>query len=285
MLKYKADLISLVYMLVTTSALVVHWNLADFNIFLFLLSVTMAAACFAMSHNHKHLPMWKNRFLNHLTDHWLTLFYGYPVFAWVPTHNLNHHKYANQAEDYTKTYRFSNKNNFFTFIAYPFISAYYQSEPIKKYLKKQFGNNRSKFFYCISQYLVLAAYLCILFYLDAEKAFVYAVIPQLFSLIFVLMVNYMQHVHTDQNSEYDHSRNFVGLGSKFLLNNGLHTIHHEDMSLHWSKLPKAHTKIKDNIHPALIERSLAWYIFRTYILSLFIPAWRSKPIQEILKQT
>ena len=285
MLKHKADLISLLYMGITTGTLVVHWNLSGFSGLLFFISICMAAACFAMSHNHKHVPMWRNQFLNRLTDYWLTLFYGYPVFAWVPTHNLNHHKYANRAGDHTRTYRFSKKNNFLTFITYPLLSAYYQSTPIQGYLKKQFQNSYSKFLYCVSQYLVLIAYMGTLFYLDPMKAFVYAVIPQLFSLTLVLMVNYIQHVHTDQNSEYNHSRNFVGMGSKFLLNNGLHTIHHEDMSLHWSKLPEAHDKIKEKIHPSLIEKSLGWYIIRTYILSLLVPVWRSKPIQEIIKQS
>ena len=229
--------------------------------------------------------MWKNKFLNRLTDYWLTLFYGYPVFAWVPTHNLNHHKYPNQPQDHTRTYRFSNNNNLFTFMSYPIMSAYYQSTPIKNYLKKNLKNTPSKFWYCISQYLVLGVYLGTLFYLDPKKAFIYAVIPQLFSLVFVLMINYIQHIHTDQNSEYNHARNFVGLGNKFLLNNGLHTVHHEDMSMHWSKLPQAHQKIEKKIHPSLIEKSLVWYILRTYLLSLIVPFWRSKPISEVIQNS
>jgi hypothetical protein len=51
------------------------------------------------------------------------------------------------------------------------------------------------------------------------------------------------------------------------------------MALHWSQLPEAHAKIADKIDPRLMERSLAWYIIRTYVLSIFVPQWRSKSMR------
>ena len=46
--------------------------------------------------------------------------------------------------------------------------------------------------------------------LDWQKALFLIVIPQQFALFAILLFNYMQHIHADEESEYNHSRNFVG---------------------------------------------------------------------------
>ena len=279
MLKYKADLISILYMIVTTGLLVLNWMQPEFNIILWLGSMTMAATCFAIAHNHNHTPMWRFNFLNKMTDYWLTLFYGFPPYVWKPTHNLNHHKFNNREGDYTITYRISEKNNILTFLSFPTLSGIYQQAPANAYLKQMWQYKRPTFFYYISQYVLLIGYLATAFYLDPFKALVYILIPQQFSINFVLLINYMQHVHCDEESEYNHSRNFIGFGSKFLLNNGLHTVHHMQMGLHWSKLPEAHAKVEHLIDPSLNERSMAWFIFRTYVLSIFFKKFRTESMR------
>ncbi len=274
MLKYKADLVTVLYMIITTSLLVVHWYVG-FNWFLFAGQMIMATTSFAIAHNHNHVPMWRWGFLNKVTDYWLTLFYGFPPYVWKPTHNLNHHKFTNKDGDYTITYRFSEKNNLLTLLAYPIVSAVYQQTPTTNYLKQMWRVQKPTFFFYISQYALLIAFLGTAFYFDWYKALMMILIPQQFSVQFVLMINYMQHVHCDEESEFNHSRNFVGLGSRFLLNNGLHTVHHEQMGLHWSKLPEAHAKIAHKIDPSLNERSMAWFIFRNYILGIFFKSCRT----------
>ncbi|MCX7633670.1 MAG: fatty acid desaturase [Turneriella sp.] len=279
MLRYNADIVSVIYMITTTALLVVNWNLPEFNLWTFLGSLLMATSCFAMAHNHNHIPMWRNWLLNRLTDYWLTLFYGFPVYVWLPTHNRNHHKYNNRPGDYTITWRFSEKNNFFTMITYPIISAIYQQKPTSDFLRYHWKHNKPRFFYYISQYVVWAGWIGGALWLNPHKALLYVITPMLFSTQFVLIINYIQHVHCDEESAYNHSRNFTGLYNKFLLNNGYHTAHHEEMHLHWSKLPEAHRKIEHLIDPSLNLRSLGWYMLKTYILSIFIPAFRSKSMR------
>jgi len=111
MLKYRADLRSVVYMILTTALLVVQWQLEELNWFLYIPCLYFAIAVAVMAHNHNHVGMWKSKFMNTVTDYWLTLFYGFPAFGWIPTHNKNHHKLNNKAGDYTITYRYSEKNN------------------------------------------------------------------------------------------------------------------------------------------------------------------------------
>lgn len=279
MLRYKADRITVFYMVATTASLLLHWNLPKFNILLFLLQLVMAATVFVIAHNHNHLPTWKSPLLNRLTGYWITFFYGFPNFVWLPTHNLNHHKYNNTAGDDTITYRYSEKNNLVTLLTYPSISGYFQQRPIYKFL---FGLRTTKpveFWYCLSQYFVLAALLAMTFYLNWKKTLLLIIIPQQFCTFSVLILNYLQHVHADEESRYNHSRNFTGKLNKLLLNNGFHTAHHETMGLHWSKLSEAHAKIEMHIDDRLKEKSLFWFLFRVYILGLFMPRFRTRSMR------
>jgi fatty acid desaturase len=105
--------------------------------------------------------------------------------------------------------------------------------------------------------------------LDWKKAIYMVIIPQQVSAFAVFVFNYVQHVHVDEESKYNHSRNFMGV-NLFLFNNGYHTMHHEKAVLHWSELPEAHKKIEHLIAPHLTEQSFWWYMIRTYVLSIFM---------------
>jgi fatty acid desaturase len=219
--------------------------------------------------------MWHSKKLNVLTDWWLTVFYGFPVFAWIPTHNKNHHRFNNREGDDSITYRISEKNNFLTLISYPTISGYYQQKAIIDYLKQMKLKNKEKFYLSISQYAVLILWVATAIILDWHKALLFVIIPQQVSLFSVLVFNYVQHVHANEESEWNHSRNFTGFLNFLLFNNGYHTIHHHVAGLHWSKVPEAHKKIEHNIDPVLLERSFWWYIIKSYFLSVFIPGFRT----------
>jgi fatty acid desaturase len=204
-----------------------------------------------------------------LTDYWLTLFYGFPAFGWIPTHNKNHHHLNNRKGDYTITYRISEKNNIFTLLSYPSISSYFQQKPIADYLKTLWRSNRPKFYLAASQYLVLGLCYAAALLWNWKKAVLFIVIPHQVSLFSVLIFNYVQHVHTDEESKYDHARNFTGFINTALFNNGYHTIHHDAPGIHWSQTPAAQKKIEHLIDPALNERSFCWYIVRVYLLAPF----------------
>ena len=278
-LKEIADVKSLIFMFITTSLFVTQWIWTGVNPFLYTWFLFMSVTVAVMTHNHNHLPMWRSKFINVLTDWWLTVFYGFPIFAWIPTHNKNHHRFNNREGDDSITYRVSEKNNFLTLISYPTISGYYQQKAIMVYLKDLKANNREKFWICISQYVVLVLWIAAALIIDWEKALLFVIIPQQVSLFSVLIFNYVQHVHADEESEWNHSRNFTGFLNFMLFNNGYHTIHHHKAGLHWHKASQAHKEIEENIDPILLERSFWWYIFRSYILSIFIPKFRTKSMR------
>lgn len=278
-LREKADFKSIIYIFITTTLFIAQWVWTGVNPVLYTWFLFMSVSVAVMTHNHNHLPMWQSQKMNLLTDWWLTVFYGFPIFAWIPTHNKNHHRYNNRDGDDSITYRVSEKNNFLTLISYPTISGYYQQKAIMAYLKEMKAKNKEKFWKSISQYVVLILWIAAAFLIDWEKALLFVIIPQQVSLFSVLIFNYVQHVHANEESEWNHSRNFTGFLNFLLFNNGYHTIHHHKAGLHWDKVPAAHKEIEKNIDPVLLEKSFWWYILRSYILSIFVRKYRTNSMR------
>lgn len=280
MLKKRADLKTLVYMILATTVLVVLWEIGSLNgplaISLFVVQLYFAVTAAVISHNHTHLPMWESKFMNTLTDIWLTLFYGFPVFAWIPTHIQNHHLYTNKEEDYTKTYAYSEKNHLGNLLRYPSYSGMKQQPAIIQFFITTYSRNKERFFLNLLQMACLIVFVGGALYLDWQKALLFIVIPQQVSLFSVLVFNYLQHIDADEESKYNHSRNFEGVLNWFLFNNGLHTIHHIHPRMHWSEIPEAHAKIRDKIDPSLLESSFWGFLFRQYILGAFSRKFRTR---------
>ena len=282
MLKYKADVKTLLYIVITTTLFTLQWHYG-FNWLAYIVYLHFSVAVAVITHNHNHLNIWTKKWLNILTDWWLTVFYGMPIFAWIPTHNRNHHRYTNKEPDTTRTYRHTENNDVVALLQYPSISGYNQmKEGVIPYMQELKAKNKEQYYQNMGQLAVLILWLVFFFVWSWKKALLYVLIPQQVSQFMVITFNYVQHVHADEESEYNHSRNFMGVNT-FLFNNGYHTAHHMRASLHWSETPAAHEKIAHLIAPELNESSFWGYLFRTYILSIFIPRYRSesKRLQRI----
>ncbi|MCP4457484.1 MAG: fatty acid desaturase [Cytophagales bacterium] len=276
MLQKKADRKTVLYILATIGLFLFLWESVEFYWPLYIVYLFLSVAISVIIHNHIHNPIWKNRRMNQLTDHILTIFYGFPVFGWIPTHVKNHHVHGNRSHDYTKTYWISEKNNLLTLVSYPSISGYHQNSAIGRFLMEVYRKNRKKFYVYLAQIITLVVWVGVAFYLDWQKALIYVIIPQQVSLFFVLVFNYVQHVHADEESEFNHSRNIMGSLNFFLFNNGLHTIHHLYPGLHWSKVPPKHQEIDHLIHDQLKEPNLIWYFIRVYLLGIFFRSARTR---------
>src|SRR5579872_2713185 len=95
------------------------------------------------SHNQNHCPTFKSRRMNSFYAAWLSIFYLFPTYVWIPSHNLNHHKYVNRAGDATITWRYSKKNTWFTSSTYYFVSAFWQKPVLDEYRAKAKASNPS----------------------------------------------------------------------------------------------------------------------------------------------
>ncbi len=269
-LRYPADTKTLLWLVFAAANALVVWFVPSLRLYLLPLGCYFALCAGLIAHNHNHCPTFKDRLANELLNHAATLFYGFAAFNWVPTHNNNHHKFTNAKGDATITWRHSNKHNVLVAFTYPFIASVTQIPLIDAYVKEQ-KQKRPALHRSIMIQLFLCWGLPIVLTLVDWRATVFALwIPRAFSLYTIIYFNYIQHVHCDPFSKWNHSRSFTGAFTNWLLfNNGFHTVHHIKAGMHWSLAPAAHAEIAANIDPALNQRSLLVWMFKSYVLGTF----------------
>ena len=203
--------------------------------------------------------MWRNRTLNRATDLWYTVFQGHPGFVFDLCHNNNHHRYCNTRNDWTRTYRHRDDNSLWGLTIHPVESALTLAPVVRGHLRALRQYDQVRYRGALAAYGWLFAWIGCALAIDWQKALLYVLVPQLFALYWLLGANYLQHAHTNELERFAASRNFLGLINPLCFNIGLHTAHHMQGTLHWSKLPQLHDQIRPQIHPALIEPSLLWY--------------------------
>jgi fatty acid desaturase len=234
-----------------------------------------------IAHYHNHCPVWESRRANSLFSIWISMFYGYPIFAWIPTHNMNHHKFVNGPGDATITWRYTKRDSFLSWVSYFFVSSYWQGGLIKAYVKQARAQNPKQFRQIVAQYICVAGFHVTMIALATRLHGVRTGLvtyvcsfgaTAAMGLWGMMAINYIQHIHCDPYSKYNQSRNFTGdLANWFVFNSGYHTAHHEKAGAHWSTLPQIHAKIADKIHPELNQPSIFGYILKAYVLGHVSP--------------
>ena len=273
MLRRKADLRTFVWLLIIVLLFFVQWQLETLNGWLYISYLYFSFSITVIIHNHTHVRMWKPKYLNMLTDVVLTIFYGFPIIGWIPVHNQNHHKYINKRPDYNHTWRHWEENRLLALITYPAVSLYYQSQPLNDYYKHIYHKNKPKFVSMVAQSVCLIIWIAGALLIDWQKALLFVILPHQVALNSILLINYIQHVHADEEDDWNHSRNFTGrLFNFFTFNNGYHTVHHIKPGLHWSLAQAEHAQIAHHINPELNEPSFLWYLLRVYLLAPLFPA-------------
>ncbi len=281
LLRHPADKRTLLWTLIFTPGVaLLHYLRPEWAWQLFPFSMYFAVSCAVIAHNHMHCPVMKNKRANQLFSHWISIFYGYPVFAWTPTHNLNHHRYVNKHGDATITWRITKKHNVLVAASYFFVSSYYQGFWIKDFIQQAKKKSPALYRRILLQYVVTySAHLALVgisvqLFGVADGLKIYALtfgIPAFFALWTVMLFNYIQHVHTDPWSKRNHSRNFTGkLLNILLFGNGYHTVHHDQANLHWADAAGVHQKIHHEIDSRLCHKSMWWFFFRQYALTPFV---------------
>jgi fatty acid desaturase len=219
------------------------------------------------THNTVHCPVFKKRWHNRVFQAVLTTTYGHPVSAFVPGHNLSHHKHTQTRRDVMRTskvrFRWHLLNGLlFMAVVGPSImrgeNAYYLA------MRKR---NPPWFRQLVTEFGVLYALYGVLLFLDWKSFLLYVFLPHKYAAWGIITMNMLQHDGCDERSEYNHSRNFVGkVVNWFTFNNGYHTIHHMEPGLHWSLTPHEHDRrVKPFIDARLDEPSLLAYLFRTFV--------------------
>jgi len=240
------------------------------------LCVYLSYSAGVLAHNHNHVKTFRARSVNTLYGAWLSVFYGCPLFVWIPTHNQNHHRYLNAEGDLTRTTRHSPENGLLAALTYPFASSRWQSGAIAEYARAARRSNPQRFrgialetAACVAAHLALVA-LAVALHGFASGAALYAAlfgVPALLSPWFMMFTNYVQHVDCDPRSADDHSRNFVSpFWNWFVFDAGYHTVHHEHPGTHWSRYRALHAERAHRIDPRLNQSSIFAYCFASYVV-------------------
>lgn len=227
----------------------------------------MSFLCAVATHNTLHSPVFRRRSHNRIFQVILTWTYGHPVSAFVPGHNLSHHKHTQTPRDVMRTtkarFRWHLLNALFFLVAVgPSVmrgeAAY--AKAMRSRLPAWWRQLK------IEQYTLFAIY-GVLLLLDWKKFLLFVFLPHKYAAFGIVTMNVLQHDGCDEKSEWNHSRNFVGrLVNWVTLNNGFHTIHHMYPGKHWSLLPAAHAaEVAPHIDPRLDRPSLLGYIIETFV--------------------
>ncbi|MEO8314790.1 MAG: fatty acid desaturase [Pseudomonadota bacterium] len=278
MLVHAKDWRSLAYLLGLPLLVIYQWNLSAFNPLLYAVTLLLVLGVCCINHNHAHVPMWRARSMNVLTDYWIGTLQGHPVFLFDVAHIASHHRYNQGEQDVTRLARWGVHNHIAGYLLFPVLAALPLARLKRDYIGRLLRGDVAQFAVVVLQHVPLLVLWVAAFMLDGSKAALYIVIPQVISLHFLLASNYLQHAHALAGSRYNHARNFTGAMNHFLFNVGYHTAHHEQENLHWSELPLAHARIQAHVDPALNERSLVVYFVRTLMLGAFIKRLRSRPL-------
>ena len=52
--------------------------------FLIVPAMYFALSCGVIAHNHNHCPTFRDRGMNSAFANWISIYYGFPTFAWIP---------------------------------------------------------------------------------------------------------------------------------------------------------------------------------------------------------
>jgi beta-carotene hydroxylase len=228
-----------------------------------------------LSHNHNHCPVFTARSANLAYGAYLSFFYGFPSFAWVPTHNQNHHRYLNGEGDVTRTSRHAERDSLLAALTYPLASGRFQLPLVLAYAREAFRGQPTRLprivlettAVLVGHVAALALFVGLRGWSTGAMGYAFALaLPAFLGTYWMMLTNYLQHVGCEPGSQHDHSRNFVSpFWNWFVFDNGLHTVHHQHPGMHWSRYRALHQLGSARISPELNHGSILSYAARTYL--------------------
>lgn len=289
-LRHHADIRTLLWAFGLMPAVVIaHYLWPSLAGWLLPLAMYASYSAAVIAHNHNHVPTFISKRANAFFSAWISVFYGFPTYGWIPTHNENHHRFVGRPGDATVLVEPGRPDDAWTAFTHFFRSTRTQAPLLARYRKKVYARSRRAWLAIWIQYVaVYGAHLALLglaiwMFGAGRGLLVYLSalgIPAFMALWGIQWTNWIQHVGCVPDSTWNHSRNFVSPWMNYLVfDNGFHTVHHARPGLHWSLARAEHEKVAHLIDPRLNADSIPQYALHTYVLrrgaQLFIQCERT----------
>lgn len=240
-----------------------------------------------MVHNAMHCDVFTHPFVEILWRLALTMTFAFPVEAYKPTHNANHHVFTQHEKDHLETSQVNYRWHWMNLVLY-FPTVYPNITKLEKeYIKKEFAKQSWSFYRFVLQVVGAHGVTLFLIWQDWQRGLLCWFLPNVLGVDGIITMNMLQHdgckdivlgEHRGDKMEVENSRNFTGPVINWVTcNNGYHAIHHMHSNVHWTKYPEMHDKlIAPNVHPELNQKCILRYLWRTYFWPGVLPAHRQK---------
>jgi fatty acid desaturase len=238
-------------------------------------------------HNAMHAPIFHNRTLNRIWQMLLSLTFCYPVSAFVPVHNMSHHMHLQTPKDVLRTTEVRHKSNLLNLLHHVLQAAAHIHILNAVYLTRVRTKKRAWFEQVRNEILGVLVVDSVLIYISPRSYLLFVFVPALIGQGMIFGFGYLQHDGTDAESDFNHSRNFLGPFYNFLIfDNGYHTIHHNKPGTHWSLGPEGHRReVVGKMDPALDRYSVIVWMWEAYLSPGKRQRYDGKPVELPLERS
>ncbi|NKB32711.1 MAG: fatty acid desaturase [Pseudomonadales bacterium] len=221
------------------------------GLYFYVFIIPKSAIC-AWNHHHQHAPTFRYTPLNRMLEFFYALHTGVTTNLWLLHHVHGHHQnYLDQTKDESRwTRKSGNQMGELEYSLNITATAYYRGFKVGLQHPKELTQ------FLLYTAITVAILALLVVYRPVPALFIF-VLPMIMGLFMTAWATYEHHAGLNTDSPYEASFNNVNRWYNLITGNlGYHTAHHHNGGLHWSKLPKLHERIAENIPNHLIRKSL-----------------------------
>jgi beta-carotene hydroxylase len=261
LIRYKIDLISvtLVIGVLVLSFLPIYLKLNLWSLWLLTgLLLFFKPITSLVQHNHVHYSIFNSRLLNKFFDLLLAVSAGHLCSEWTLHHNIGHHGNRINSPADTSSVRHARTREYMSKLQY-IVSGSFKIYPDCCRMAWRFYKQGKPRFLMT---LIYETVFCIAFYayflnLNFKMALLFLVLANLINRALVWLGAYWQHLNVPAQNTYDSSNMYTAyLFNLISLNIGYHVAHHEQPSLHWSRLKERTQSLLHRIPDSQILQKL-----------------------------
>lgn len=236
-MRYTADIISIIYLLIITgSKLICYLYYSHYILWVIMISFTGSAVAMLIKHNHCHLGLFRNKWMNTMMDMWLNVLTCSSCSSVKIIHNINHHCYINEVgKDWGSTHHFESNGRLSGMMRYVFVAPFLFLNEKQKWLNARktsliyrYNKNENAF--------ILVTLALLIMYNPMGGIYIF-VVPAILLQYALVSMNYIQHSGNDQNHKKSNNIQAKWVNRLFF-NVGYHIEHHHNPKKHWSLLDK-----------------------------------------------